>query len=68
MDQEAHERWSVVDAVAQLTVQDVVISFQRAVGAARLRTLWMVPCMSMDPAGTDADRCANPELMPEAGA
>ena len=57
MDQETNNRWSVVDTEAQLTLEVVAISFQRAVGAARLRTLWMVPCMHQHgPTGTDADR------------
>lgn len=51
MVQKANDRWSVVDTVAQLTLEDVVISFQRAVGAARLRKLWNVPCRSMDSPG-----------------
>ena len=51
MDQEAIDRWSGVDRVAQLMFGDVAISFQRAVGAARLRTLWNVPGMSMDSPG-----------------
>ena len=62
MDQETNKRWSVVDTVAQLTLEVVVISFQRAVGAARLRTLWMVPCISMDPPGPTPTG----ELVPEA--
>ena len=49
MNLKADERWSVVETVAQRTFKEVGINFQRAVGAARLRTLWNVPCMGMVP-------------------
>ena len=49
IDQKADERWSVVETVAQRTFEEVGIDFQRAVGAARLTTLWNVPCKGMVP-------------------